>query len=68
MDLDLHWPPCYIDVNGEERDWDDLVEQDEDAGDEGARMTYRELAYEICDEWGGIEDFLDRQWLYHGDR
>ncbi|MER7166729.1 hypothetical protein ABT336_11790 [Micromonospora sp. NPDC000207] len=60
----MNWPPVYVDLLGERHDWDAVAESDpETEYDDGSEpITYRELAFDICDRWGGIEEFLNDQW------
>jgi hypothetical protein len=62
-----HWPPQYVDLldGGTLHDWDDAVPAAEDEPPDEP-MTYRERAWDICDEYGGIDDLLDRMWLHLG--
>ncbi len=66
---DPNWPPVYVDDEGERHAWHAMALTDPDAEDDGGDpMTYRDLAYNIADQWGGIDDFLDAQWLRQGGR
>lgn len=65
----LLWPPMFVDESGDEHNWGDTVPPDEAEVDDGSPpLTYRELAHEIADQYGGIEDFLAHQWLRQGEQ
>ncbi|MEV1315397.1 hypothetical protein AB0J14_04850 [Micromonospora arborensis] len=66
---DLEWPPVYVDDDGDRHNWDAMAPTDPDIEyEDGDPMTYRDLAHNIADQWGGIDDFLDAQWLRQGGR
>lgn len=64
----LNWPPQYVDLadGGTLHDWDDLVPPEASGEPTGERITWRQLAWDIADEYGGIDDLLSRMWLHLG--